>query len=244
MTNPEIAYICDKGNVRKENQDRVFISKNDRIVLCAVADGMGGTDDGGYASDIVIDEINKWCKKYFSDLKIHTKDKISLLLYDAVIEANYKVVNYCREKGVKAGTTLTILLIVDDFGIILYSGDTRLYRLRNKMTEQLTEDETLYNYYEDYENGMNNNHRNKDILFSYIGKSESLAINIKTANIIQNDIFVICTDGMYNYINFYNDHVIDKISDYTAKESVQFFAKEVKKQRAADNLSIVIVKNQ
>lgn len=60
----DIGYITDRGNVRKENQDRFLAlcrrESGNEIVLCAVADGMGGTEKGSLASDYVTEQLYAW----------------------------------------------------------------------------------------------------------------------------------------------------------------------------------------
>lgn len=242
MIFPEIGYICDKGNVRKENQDRVLVLKENGRSLCVVADGMGGTENGAMASDVAAKRLKSWWISYNDTLARLDKRQLTDLFYEAFISVNEAVVRCCKLQKIKAGTTLTALLIVDNFAIIAYSGDTRLYRVRGKKINQLTEDETLYNYFKNYETEKVNPRKNKSILISYIGKENNFSVNLYSEEVIEGDIFIICSDGAYNYLSFESEEVLEKLKIYSPDELVKIFACEIKKQKASDNLSIVIAK--
>lgn len=240
----DIGYISDKGNVRKQNQDRILVVKNNFSLLCAVADGMGGLSNSSFASELAIKCLNEWWNS--NNFITESENFFVDSLYKKINFINTKIFQYCVNNNTKTGTTLTVLYMQKTFFLIAYCGDTRLYHIRNGRVKQLTEDETLYNYYENYESDTikYNPLCNKSVLISYIGKSINLSLSIKTGKIECGDIFIICTDGAYNYINLYTDDNLNKINNYTAKESVKSFAEEIKKQRASDNFSIVTVKYQ
>ncbi len=242
MIFPEIGYISDKGNVRKENQDRVLVLQETGRSLCVVADGMGGTENGAMASDVAVKRLKSWwisCKDTLDKLD---RKRLTDLFYEALIGVNEAVVRCCRIQKIKAGTTLTALLIVDDFALAAYSGDTRLYRVRGKKISQLSEDETLYNYFENYETEAVNSGKNKSILISYIGKENNFSVNLYSEEVIAGDIFIICSDGAYNYLNFENEETLERLKVYPPDALVKMLANEIKKQKASDNLSIIIAK--
>ena len=134
-----------------------------------------------------------------------------------------------------------MFLIRNNIGIFAYSGDSRLYQIKNNMIKQLTEDETLYSYNEK-NNAEDNSEKNKSILMSYIGKSENLALNIQKISVSKNDIYVLCTDGFYNYLNIYDNENNEIIKCLSAQECTDILIKKVKQSRALDNLSVIIVK--
>ncbi len=242
----DIGCISDKGNKRKINQDRVLSLKNDDSALFVVADGMGGMDSGEYASTFLIKEMHSWWDKNelnFADLE---SDKITDMIYYKINQINNSLVDYCKKNNMKTGTTLSLIFMHDDYAIAAYSGDTRIYHIgsENNVVSQVSEDETLYNYYEKYENTSEekNFKRNKSILFSYIGRANSVSVSFKEIKIKQGDMFIICTDGFYNYFNVYEDKNISQMINLKAQQACESFAADVKKKEAADNLSIVFIK--
>ena len=63
-----IVGLSKIGLVRKQNEDRFFISDN----ICAVTDGMGGYRGGEIASTYAVDEIKEYLQS------ISTIDELSL----------------------------------------------------------------------------------------------------------------------------------------------------------------------
>lgn len=82
-----IVGLSKIGLVRKQNEDRFFISDN----ICAVTDGMGGYRGGEIASTYAVDEI----KEYLQSTP--TINETSLV--DAILHANTRIVNVWHERN-------------------------------------------------------------------------------------------------------------------------------------------------
>ena len=241
MVSFDVGYATDMGNKRKINQDSIMISEFDNGALFLIADGMGGMSDGEKVSRIAANEMKLWIEKNKNMVMSVSEDMLVDILFEEINNINYRVLDYCCKNNVKAGTTLTLLLIRNNIGIFAYSGDSRLYQIKNNMIKQLTEDETLYSYNEK-NNIEDNSEKNKSILMSYIGKSENLALNIQKILVSENDIYILCTDGFYNYLNMYDNDNTEILKRLSAQESTNILIKKVKQTRASDNLSVIVVK--
>ncbi len=241
MISFDIGYATDMGNKRKVNQDSIMIFEMDNIALLLIADGMGGMSDGEKVSWIAAKEMKLWIEKNKNMVMSVSEDMLVDILFEEINNINYSIIDYRCKNNVKAGTTLTVFLIRNNIGIFAYSGDSRLYQIKNNMIKQLTEDETLYSYNEK-NNAEDNSEKNKSILMSYIGKSENLALNIQKISVSKNDIYVLCTDGFYNYLNIYDNENNEIIKCLSAQECTDILIKKVKQSRALDNLSVIIVK--
>lgn len=242
----DIGYLSDKGNKRKTNQDRVLAVKNEQSALFVIADGMGGMESGEYASTLVVRKMQEWWNQNNEDFADIASDKAMDMLYDEISNINTSIIELCRKNNIKTGTTLSLLFINNDYAVAAYSGDTRIYRIRADLGEviQISEDETLYNYYEKYEDRTEkqNADRNKSILISYIGKADSVSASFKEFTVMSGDIFILCSDGFYHYFNFYGDVNINMLAKLKAQEACQNFISDVKNGEAKDNLSLVVVK--
>ena len=77
----KISTITDQ-NKREYNQDNKFVIpkvvNGDKVLLAVVADGMGGTDEGGEASRRVKVVLERWFEDNIKDLHSQTKMKNSL----------------------------------------------------------------------------------------------------------------------------------------------------------------------
>jgi len=190
----DIGYFSDKGNKRKINQDRVLVLSNDKSALFVVADGMGGMESGEYASTLVIKKMREWWYKSNNTFS-YNSDKAVDMLYCKINDINNLLVDYCAKNNIKTGTTLSLVFIFENYAIAAYSGDTRIYHISGNSGAivQVSEDETLYSYYERYENntGAGNSEKNKSVLISYIGRANSIPVSFKKIDIASGDMFLI-----------------------------------------------------
>lgn len=132
---------------RSENQDSILILelKESNVWFFAVADGMGGVKGGSLASRLVVEAIEEVVQAEFSE----KKDQVSLK--DIMKEIFEKAQAAVRE-GVKnnpeftgMGSTLTCLLIHNGNYVWGNVGDSRIYRISNRIFAQITDDHSALN---------------------------------------------------------------------------------------------------
>jgi serine/threonine protein phosphatase PrpC len=127
------------GLVRAGNEDSAMTSRN----LIAVADGMGGHAAGEVASRIAITSLA-------SESEIFAKDGIDLesaddLYATALATIDRTISEYTIENPELAGmgTTLSSLFLREGAVAALHVGDSRIYRLRGNVFEQISTDHTV-----------------------------------------------------------------------------------------------------
>ena len=106
-----IVGLSKIGLVRKQNEDRFFISDN----ICAVTDGMGGYRGGEIASTYAVDEI----KEYLQSTP--TINETSLV--DAILHANTRIVNRVAREERLSGMGTTAVVVAKD----VYKRQIRLF---------------------------------------------------------------------------------------------------------------------
>ena len=146
----EYYAFTDIGLKRTKNEDAYAVYDSAaccsegavRMSLFAVADGIGGHSCGDVASKIACREL----KLYFDDLGSRSDpgwfvERIEALIYtiDKHIREGCEENPACEDMG----TTLSVLLLTEDFGVLAHVGDSRIYRLRNGVLSQLTSDHTF-----------------------------------------------------------------------------------------------------
>ncbi len=94
--------ISHPGKVRSENEDRYLVAPE--IGVFAVADGMGGHEDGALASTAVIDALAR------SGAAVSAADLMARL-EDRILRANAELRAAGRARGGVVGTTVAVLLI-------------------------------------------------------------------------------------------------------------------------------------
>jgi serine/threonine protein kinase len=126
--------------------------------------------------------------------------------------------------------TFSALIIKSNKAHIFHIGDTRVYRLLKKSLEQLTEDHRMYISQE------------KSYLARALGINRHLDIDYISTDISVDDIFILATDGFYEYTDFnlINDVVMKYPADLNmaAKELVE----ESYKKGSSDNITVQIVR--
>ena len=242
MVSFDIGFKTNTGNKRNINQDRIEVFSNSYSAMVVAADGMGGMSEGEIASQLIVDRMKSW---WLETQEFNIEKNIGNIgesIYEKINRVNNEIIDYAELNCLKLGTTITVLYIKGNEAVIAYSGDTRVYSFCKENVKQLTEDESLYNYIEKYRVDVQNYEKNKSVLFSYLGKSRNLAINMKFVKVKPKENFVVCTDGLYNYINFYDDNIVDSINRLDAAECVDIMIRKVKFTEASDNLSLAVIK--
>lgn len=183
------------GRVRSRNED-ALLQRPARAVL-AVADGMGGHAAGDIASRIAVDVAD--------DRSAHIPgDDVAGYLEETVREAHQAILRAAEAdpelEGM--GTTLTLLWIEPgaETGVIAHVGDSRAYRWRAGLLEQLTRDQTWVQQQVDA--GLLSPESARDHPFSSMLTcalgidSGDLDIQIVDADPRPDDLFLLCSDGL------------------------------------------------
>jgi protein phosphatase len=128
--------LTDTGRRRSDNQDSGYASPR----LLALADGMGGAAAGDLASSTTIQEIRKLDQ---SGTDAH--DEPIELLAGAVANANHALADLIADDPAVEGmgTTLEALLWDGERFAWAHIGDSRAYRLRDGVLEQISDDHTF-----------------------------------------------------------------------------------------------------
>ncbi|MFT4157439.1 MAG: protein phosphatase 2C domain-containing protein [Microbacterium sp.] len=129
------AAISHTGKVRSNNQDSGYCGAN----LFVVADGMGGHAGGDVASSIAIGRMESLDHAYAST------DDAQASLQAAATTAASDLIRAAKERPELAGlgTTLSAIVMVDDYAVIGHIGDSRIYLYRDDALTQITTDHTF-----------------------------------------------------------------------------------------------------
>lgn len=190
------------GPVRQNNEDRIYA--DDKLGIWCVADGMGGHVEGGVASSLItqtLEDLQKMSPK--------SSDDFLSILIDILKSTNeiiYSLSNDMFDSKQIIGSTFVILVIFENKGYVLWSGDSRLYRMRDVYFEQVTVDHTQYEslksqqLLDDETNSSPLDHPASHILTKAMGVKPVLEYEFVEIDIQQNDIFLLCSDGLYNVL--------------------------------------------
>ena len=129
------AAISHTGKVRSNNQDSGYAGAN----LFVVADGMGGHAGGDVASSIAIQRLEPLDTSYPST------DDAQAALQAATTTAADDLIRAAKERPELAGlgTTVSAIIMVDEYAVIGHIGDSRIYLYRDDELTQITTDHTF-----------------------------------------------------------------------------------------------------
>ena len=247
-----------KGKVRPLNEDSLLIyeyrfSKNSEdifIGLYAVADGVGGHDDGEIASQIALKILseNIICSLILSGLFSisNSLDKESLMtqLSKAVLAANREVFSQGQCKSNGMGTTLTAMLIVGSNVYIANVGDSRLYLLRNESLRQLTKDHSLVADLVtagEIKKDEIYTHPQRNVITHCLGMRQELEADLYTDILNPDDTFLLCSDGLWEMVR--DDKINEVMREFPNPQSACEQLIEFANQNGGvDNVSVIIVK--
>jgi PPM family protein phosphatase len=232
----------DKGPVRNNNEDKYGFIETDYGIAAIVCDGMGGYKGGAIASQIAMDTL----LNHFSSLPKNFEPSKEIINI-------FKVANdLITKKGIEnpdlsmMGTTVALLLIKDNKFITAHLGDSRVYLLRNSKLLKLTKDHSQVQQLMDELNisfKEASDMADKNLITRVLGINELSKPDISSADDIKSgDSFILCTDGLSNFIN--DADIIDLVSGFppdTACEQLVYLAAL---RGSDDNITAVVIKTE
>ena len=244
----------DKGSVKTVNQDsalfKMAATEQGGIIFAAVCDGMGGLTNGEVASSEVARAFSRW----FSDdlpvlaTKGLTAKDLKTELNRVIIEQDDMICGYSRQFG-DCGTTLSGLMLCGGRYLTVNVGDSRIYRISGDMITQLTHDQSVVQKMLDNGEIMDEEaktHRMRNVLLQCIGVEGDVAPEYTEGICMENDVFVLCTDGFRHMLS------AEEIRDYFLPERMEsvddmrhaahLAVEENKKRGEQDNITVVVIR--
>ena len=235
-------YFTDIGLKREINEDSILINKEKNLFL--LADGMGGYEKGEIASKITVEIFEEEILKN-RFLNITNEEHLPKLFQEFIEKITKEIISYSHENKIQSNIGSTLVGIYKNPVIknlsIFHLGDSRVYRIRNNHIEQLTSDHTLYE--EQKKAALLPKEQldkiNKNKLSKAIGNFKAFKLEVSFQELKDNDIFILCSDGIYNFIeeNKLSNIILD------AKD-ISFALEEIKtivyNNGAKDNLSLIL----
>ncbi|MBS4034830.1 MAG: serine/threonine-protein phosphatase [Ignavibacterium sp.] len=237
-----IKGCSDKGPIRSNNEDRFGFIETDYGIAAIVCDGMGGYKGGAVAAQIAVDTlINNFISlpQNFEP----SKEIINI----------FKIANdLINKEGIEKpdlsmmGATVALLLIKDNKFMTAHLGDSRVYLLRNNKLLKLTKDHSRVQQLMDELNisyKKASDMTDKNVITRVLGINELSKPDISPAEAIKSgDSFILCTDGLTNFIH--DNDIIDIVSGFspeTASEQLVYLAAL---RGGDDNITAIVIKTE
>jgi PPM family protein phosphatase len=241
----ESASQTDVGVKRSHNQDAFAVLRagdaeqfRDRGHVFVVADGMGAHAVGELASKMAADAIPHVYSK-------HLREGTVAAIRRAFVEANQTI--HARGQQNKEfhgmGTTGTALVLRPEGAWIGHVGDSRAYRIRAGIVEQLSFDHSLVwelarrqRRSPDELTGVPSN-----VIIRSLGPEANVNVDVEGPHPLQpGDIFVLCSDGLSGPVH---DREIGAVaSALPPDEAARFLIHLANLQGGPDNITALVIK--
>ncbi len=241
----------DVGRKRNHNEDSFLC--NNEIALYAVADGMGGHLGGERASRMAVEILEKEIVQVRNaglfdarppDAPPGAPHPIASLLRKAVVEADRHIYEAALSNPDLAGmgTTLTALLFHGGYVHMGHVGDSRAYLYRDGRARQLSEDHSWIQ--EQVRAGLISpeeakESRFRNIITRSVGFEPSVEPDLQGLSVQAGDCFVLCSDGLSNYLTV--EELAQVLTGHTYRDAPTVFIDLANERGGDDNVTCLAI---
>lgn len=230
-----VGQYSNKGR-KAENQDfhGVMVPNEPQLstkgIVMAIADGISSSNVSHLASQATISNL---LEDYYCTSETWSVNKSAMQVLKAsnswlFSQSQKSEHRFDKDKGYVC--TLSALIIKSTTAHVFHLGDSRIYRIRDKEVEQLTEDHRAWVSKE------------QSYLSRAMGIYPQLELDHQTFAVEQNDIFVLATDGVYEHLSF--DKMCELIDEHDTdlELAAKLMAEHAFDDGSTDNLSAQILR--
>jgi protein phosphatase len=195
----------DTGRARDNNEDSVAFDEATNTAV--LADGMGGYNAGeiasGMATAFIKSELSRWLSEAGQGVK---SKEVRRAMEICVDNANLSIYNAANSNSQYSGmgTTLVVGVFHENLLLLGHIGDSRCYRVRGGVLEQITRDHSLLQEQIDAglvtpEQALHSNIKN--LVTRALGVEEAVLLEINEHTVESGDVYVMCSDGLSDMVN-------------------------------------------
>lgn len=238
----ECVSRSDIGRVRSRNEDVAEVDSLRRWAI--LSDGMGGYRGGDVAARISVDTVRDKLEQAYRPG--WSSDTVKETLITAAREANREVFRASQTTPglVGMGSTLVTVVFLEGSLVVAHVGDSRLYRKRDGVLEQLTRDHTVLQ--EQLDDGMisiddSRAASMKGLLTRGIGVSYALTPDLGVHEVLAGDVFLLCSDGLTDMLE--DDEIVALIEDDQRIEDIaDRLVAMANLHGGRDNVSVIVAR--
>lgn len=249
MSRLEMVGVSDPGMARDRNEDAYLLLADKGIAI--LADGMGGHLAGEVASAMAVDIIARHLHAALCQVPASSKDnaaptEVNALL-TAIQMANHAIFEASRSKPEYngMGTTVVVTIFQANALYVAHVGDSRLYRFRAGVLQQITEDHSMVQ--ELLNRGLitpdeARTSANKNLVTRALGVDPSVIPDINVQTFLKDDLYLLCSDGLSDVLA---DTDIERVMQQYGKnpqETSQLMIRETNTRGGPDNITVVLVR--
>ncbi len=232
----------DIGRLRRRNEDAVFASA--RHAVFGVCDGLGGTEGGAEASQIIVRTVETLLNHPPLPAAIASHAYRVLLVTQAIRESGLQIRRYAEQHGYQGmGSTATFMLFgtaAERRVTLLHVGDTLAFRLRGQRMDRLFDPHSVEMEYGPAAAGMPPFIRH--LLTRAVGISHHEQMEPTPVDVKPGDLFLIASDGLTNMIPISRIAALLAETPTAGPEATaQRMVDEANAAGGRDNISVIVV---
>ena len=232
------AACTDQGKVRERNEDAILDCPQQG--LWAVADGMGGHRAGDIASQMIVTSLGELTQAQTFDQRL---DAVRQCLHWLNRRMGQELTVSDQHADNLMGSTVVALLLEGQRGACVWAGDSRCYLWRGRQLYQLSRDHSLQQQLMD-EHAMSSEQAlaqpGARALTRAIGASEHLNLSVVELEVLPDDVFLLCSDGLYQ--NLSHSEMGNALSLISPQVALARLFDGVLRGDARDNISAVLIR--
>ncbi len=239
----QMSGVCDTGIARDHNEDAISIQEDDGrgYLLTIVCDGMGGHSAGEIASALAVGVLSEYIASEYGGEK--TPD---MLLREGFALANARIDEQAQANPSAHGMGCTCVAVmgIRDRMWVGHAGDSRLYRVRDGSTTQLTTDHTMVQELVDQnlltpEQASTHPYRGRISRCLGHGKHKSDA-EINEFVLDKGDNLLLCSDGLSDVVP--TDEIQALVCQRDVRNASRRLIEAANKQGGPDNISAIVMR--
>lgn len=209
----EFCALSDRGRVRGNNEDAVLVIES--AGLAVLADGMGGYNAGEVASSMAVQsvaaEMAPWLGR--AGASALPAAEVRQALERSVANANYAILGAALARPEYSGMGTTLVAGVFQGGrlVLGHVGDSRCYRMRGGVLQQLTRDHSWLQEQIDAglltpQQAAVSGYRN--LVTRALGVDAVVQAEVNEYAVQPDDLFLLCSDGLTDMAD---DHALAEL---------------------------------
>lgn len=229
------AQATDVGRVRERNEDNLLSDPDNGVWV--VADGMGGHDAGDVASATIVEVMGTIGRPASAD------DLLGRVQH-RLGQAHERLKTYARRNHLPiVGAAVVVLLAYERYMACVWSGDSRLYLVRDSRIRQVNRDHT--EVAELLDRGLLTPEQAerwvaRNVITHAVGVYDKLELEAVYGDIRDGDIFVLCTDGLTLHVK--DNEIRDAVTRDDPERAVESLLALALDRGGEDNVTVVVVR--
>lgn len=234
----------DRGRVRANNEDAVGVDAQAKLAV--LADGMGGYSAGEVAAHMattfICTEMGRWLAQAPPPLAAHD---VRRALETCVENANQAIYEAAQSNPQHEGmgTTLVAAVFCGARLILAHVGDSRCYRLRAGVLDQITRDHSWLQ--EQVDVGLLTPQQaalspGRNLVTRALGVESTVLVEINEFKIESDDLILMCSDGLSEMLS-HADITAIAASTASMEDKASRLIAAANANGGRDNISVLLV---